>query len=586
MLKVLNTISLIICLILIIPAQGLAQRKKKEAEANLKAELTPYERANSEFLMIEAQKFFLLEDYKRSLAFLEKALEVDQENHAAHFKMAEIYLIEGEHTQGLTAIEKAIELKQDNKYYYVLAAQIQKASQNMAGAAQYYELMLENVRDFNAYLIEITEVYENLNQLNKALNVLNGPEQNGEALSFDQKSRRIDLLIKAGKSEEAIHQLSLLFRENPKDSEVFYKYAYTLTSNGKIDESIELLEQNELKTNELILLLVENYQKKGALEKQRDLIFEVHRNPEASLSMKTLLLGQWAFSDDLGDKAHLIDSLQNTLNTNYPDEPLVVENGGLLYSKLANTASGEQRVNYENKAINYFKRLTKLRPGEFQVWNRILDYEYQKKDWEALAESSEEALDLFPNQALFYIYLASANQGLKAFNEAENLLKQASRMALSNESLKSQILGKQASLALAMNKENEALSLFEQSINLSQAHPESIASFAEFLVTSDPQKAISLINSVINSPFKNLQFIRIKAKALFNLKNYSEANTILTQGLNEFSGQWNGKTLELSGDILFKLNLIDEALAQWKTAKELGNTSDKLDQKIENKQFN
>ncbi|WP_139135130.1 tetratricopeptide repeat protein [Roseivirga sp. 4D4] len=584
--KAFNTISLIACLILLIPSEGLAQKKKNEAEANLKTELTPYERANSEFLMIEAQKFFLLEDYKRALAFLEKAIEVDQENHAAHFKMAEVHLIEGEYTQGLTAIEKAIELRQDNKYYYVLAAQIQKASQNMAGAAQYYELMLGNAKDFNAYLIEITEVYESLNQLDKALEVLNGPEKKGEALSFDQKSRRIDLLIKAGKSEDAISELAILFGENPKDNEVFYKYAYTLASNGKIDESIDLLEQNELKTNELILLLVENYQKTGAVDKQRDLIFEVHSDPEASLSMKTLLLGQWAFSDDLSDKANLIDSLQNNMNADYPEEPLVIENGGLLYSKLAKTASGEQRIIYENKAIDYFKRLTQLRPGDFQVWNRILDYEYQKEDWETLAESSEEALDLFPNQAVFYIYLASANQGLKEFSEAESLLKQASRMALSNESLKSQILGKQASLALAMGKEDEALSLFEQSINLSQAHPESIANYAEFLTASDPQKAISLINSVIDSPFKNLQFIRIKAKALFTLKNYSEANALLTQGLNEFTSQWNGKTLELSGDILFKLNLIDEALAQWKSAKGLGNTSDKLDQKIENKQFN
>ncbi|MBO3700804.1 lipopolysaccharide assembly protein LapB [Roseivirga sp. E12] len=584
--KVLNTILLLFCMTLLMPFEGTAQRKKKEAEVNLKEELTPYERANSEFLMIEAQKFFLIEDYKRSLAFLEKALEVDEENHAAHFKMAEVHLIEGEHTKGLTAIDKAIELQQGNKYYYVLAAQLQKASQNLAGAAQYYELMIENAKDFNAYLIEITEVYEGLNQLDKALAVLDQPEENGEGLSFDQKSRRIDLLIKANKNEAAIDYLSQLFVENPKNNEVLYKYAYTLTSNGKVEESIGILEQNDLKTNELILLLVENYQRSGATSKQKDLVLSIYSDPEASLSMKTLLLGQWAFSNDQGSQSTLIDSLQTIMNTDYPDEPLVIENGGLLYTKLAQTAADEQKTQYENKAINYFKRLTKLRPGDFQVWNKVLAYEYQQEDWEKLAASSEEALDLFPNQAVFYIYLASANQGLKEFDEAEALLKQAGRMALANELLKSQILGKQALLALAMDKEAEAIDLFEQSINLSQPHPESIAHYADLLATSDPEKGINLINSVINSPFKNLQFIRIKAKALFNLKNYSEANTILTEGLNEFTSQQNGKTLELSGDILFKLNLIDEALVQWKTAQRLGNTSEKLDQKIENKQFN
>ncbi len=559
--------------------------QEKEVEVILQEGLTPYERSNSEFLLIEAQKFFLLEDYKRSLAFLDKALEVDQENHAAHFKMAEVHLILGDHTKGLSAIDKAIEIKQDNKYYYVLAAQLQKASQNLEGAAQYYELMLGNASQYDAYLIEITEVYEELNQLNKALDVLNQAESNGSGLSFDQKSRKIDLMIKAGENEKAISYLDQFFKENPKNTEVLYKYSYVLASTDQIDASIKLLEQNELKTNELILLLVENYQRTNAIDKQRDLILKVYGDSEASLSMKTLLLGQLAFSSDLTDKANFIDSLQTVMDKQYPQERLVIENGGLLYTKLAQTVTGEQRVAFENRAMGYFKKLTKVRPGDFQIWSKILAYEYQQENWEALAASAEEALDLFPNQAIFYIYLANANQELKEFQEAKSLLMQASRMTRSNELLQSQILGKQASLSLAMDNETEAIKLFEESLSLSQVHPESVVGYSEYLSSVNPQKAIDLINTVLNTPFKNLQFIRIKAMALFNLKNYSEANTLLTQGLNEFTGQQNGKTLELSGDILFKLNLIDDALVQWKAAKKLGNVSDKLDQKIENKQY-
>lgn len=584
MLKSFVTISLLTIFLIALPSEGLAQRKKKAGELNLKEELTPYERANSEYMLIEAQKFFLLEDYKRSIAFLEKALEVDQENHAAHFKMAEVNLILGDHTAGLTAIDKAIELQQDNKYYYVLAAQLQKASQNFAGAAQYYELMLANATNYNAYFIEITEVYENLNELDKAIDILDEAEVSG--LSLDQKSRKVDLLLKADKDKDAIKYLASLFRENPNNPEIFYKYAYTLSENGRVTESIEVLEENELKTNELILLLADNYQRSGSTEKQRELILIVHGDPEASLSMKTLLLGQAAFSGDLNSKADLIDSLQSAMDRDYAEEPLVIENGGLLYTKLAQTTSGDQRIIFENKAIDYFKRLTKLRPGDFEVWSKILAYEYQQEAWKKLADSSEEALDLFPNQAIFYIYLARANQGLGEFDEAKSLLNQASRMALSNEILKSQIIGKQASLALAMGDRNEAIKLYVQSINLSQVHPESIAGYADLLTVVEPQKAILLIDSILETQFKNLQIIRIKAEALFNLKNYSEANTLLTQGLNEFPGQHNGKILELSGDILFKLNLIDEAVAQWSAAKVLGNVSDKLEQKIENKQYN
>jgi len=243
LLKSLATISLLAIFLIALPSEGLAQKKKKTGELNLKEELTPYQRANSEYMLIEAQKFFLLEDYKRSIAFLEKALEVDEENHAAHFKMAEVNLILGDHTAGLAAIDKAIELQQDNKYYYVLGAQLQKASQNYAGAAQYYDLMLSNATNCNTYLIEVTQVYEKLNELDKAIDILDQAEVSG--LSLDQKSRKVDLLLKAEKDKDAINYLASLFRENPNNTQIFYKYAFTLSENDRVTESIALLEENE-----------------------------------------------------------------------------------------------------------------------------------------------------------------------------------------------------------------------------------------------------------------------------------------------------------------------------------------------------
>lgn len=553
-------------------------------ETVLKEELTAYDRSNSEYLLIEAQKFYLLENYKKSLAFLDQALEVDKDNHAAYFKIAEIALIESDHTKGLNAIDKAIALQKDNKYYYILGAELQKASQNLAGAAEYYDLMLANTKGINAYLLQITDVYESLNQIDKALEILEKIEPN--SLNSEQKSKKVQLLIKANKQDQAIQYLAKLFKESPKNNELLYQYAYILSINEQVEEAISVLEKSTLNTNELTLLLAENYQRIGASDKQKQLILELHNDPEATLSMKTLLLGQWAFSSDLSTKANLIDSLQTQMNLDYPNEPLVIENGGLLYTKLAQSTTGQQRLIFEKMAIDYFRRLTKLRPGDFDVWNKILAHSYQQESWEALASTAEEALDLFPNQAVFYIYLASANQGLNKFKEAESLLNQASRMAMSNEFLKSQILGKQATLAIAMKEQEKAKLLFEQSIAFKQPHPESIASYADFLTANEPQKALNLIETVMDSPFKNLQFIRIKAQALFNLTKYSEADVLLTEGFNKFPIQQNGKSLELSGDILFKLDMINRAVEQWEAAKKLGGTSDKLDQKIDNRQYN
>lgn len=585
-LKYLTTISLTIALIILLPSGSFAQRKKKGAEENLKEETTPYERANSEYLLIEAEKFFLLEDYKRSLAFLDQSLEVDSENHAAHFKMAEVHLVLGDHTKGLTAIDKAIELQQDNKYYYVLAAQLYKASNDLINAAQYYELMIANTTNHESYLIEITKVYEELGDFKKAIKVLEQAENKGDILSLDQKYRMADLLVKSNEPNKATTYLATINRENPDNPTILFRYASTLSNTGQVNQAIKALESSKLPTNDLKLLLAENYLKAGELEKQKEMLLEVYNDDEANLSIKTLLLGQWAFASDLNLNAHLVDSLQSQLELDYPDEPIAVENGALLYSKLAQSTVGEDKRHFEAEAMGRYKQLTKLSPGNFEVWKKVLAFEYEKEKWAELAEDSEEALDIFPNQAIFYIYMAKANQGLSNYGEAEDLLKQASRMAGSNSLLKSQILGKQGELEAARGNANAAVALFEQSLTLGTPHPESLAAYGEFLLDTEPQKTIELIDPVIASPFKNLQFIRIKATALFNLANYTGSYELLSEGLKEFSSQMTGEILELNGDILFKLNLIEEAVDQWKKAKIAGGTSEKIDQKIENKQFN
>ncbi len=563
-----------------------AQRKKKGVEINLKEELTPYERSNAEYLMIEAQKFFLLEDYKRSLAFLDQSLEVDPENHAAHFKKAEVHLVLGEHTKGLTAIDKAITLKQDNKYYYVLAAQLQKASKNLQGAADYYDLMLDNASNTSSYLLEVTDVYEELKNFKKAIDVLDNAESTTPGLTLDQKLRKADLLIKSNQTKKVSSYLASLYETYPNNSLVLYQYASLLSKKENPEMAIQILEKSSLGTNDLKLLLAENYQKAGQQDKQKQLLLEIYSDDEANLSIKTLLLGQWAFSQEVINNVELIDSLQLQLETDYPNEALVIQNGGFLFTKLAQSTSGSTKAGFESKAIARYKQLARLKPGDFEVWKKVLTYEYQQKKWTELASDAEEALDLFPNQAVFYIYLASANQGLDEYDEAESLLKQALRMSFSNELLKSQILGKQAQLAAARDNQPQALSLFEEAIKISTPHPESVAAYADFLATSNPEKAIQLVDPVIASSFKNLDFIRIKASALFNLANYSEALELINQGMSEFPNQINGSVLEISGDLLFKMGLIEDAVKQWEEAKKLGNTSEKIDQKIENKQYN
>ena len=79
----------LLILTLLCHSNGLAQDNGVK-KVKVEKEASEYDKANSEYLLIDAEKFILLEDYERALAALEQTLEVDAKNHAAYFKKAEI----------------------------------------------------------------------------------------------------------------------------------------------------------------------------------------------------------------------------------------------------------------------------------------------------------------------------------------------------------------------------------------------------------------------------------------------------------------------------------------------------------------
>lgn len=555
---------------------------QNEVELNINQETSDYDVANAQYLMIEAQKFFLLEDYDRALAYLQQSLEVDPKNDAAYFKTAEIHLVKEDYSAGLEAIDIAIRLQPKNKYYYVLGAELQKASKDLEGAAIYYNLMITNASGYSSYALSVVEVYNALGKQSEALDLLNNLEsENG--LSPLQQEVKVDLLIRNGDKKGAEDYLQKLLQLQPSNLQYAYKYASLLTEFGDVQTSIDFINQQSTLSDELTFLQMNNFRISDDSLAHSDLLKSVFVNDESTITQKAQILGYWVITGKFVSQLPLADSLQTELSNQYPDDPIVVENGALLHTKLAELLTDG---NHESKAIGYYKKLARLKPGDYQVWQRVLGYEYRNKLWNDLLEDAEEALDLFPNQAAFYIYLASAHTGLKDFDEAESLLSQANRMAFSNELLKAQILGKQAELEFARGNSANAISLFERAIASPQIDSGTILAYAEAVLESDPNKSLELSNRLSQNMSKNIQLVRIKAMALFNLANYSEAQTVLENAFQESPNDFGGALLELAGDTLFKLNLVDEALEKWKAAQKKGGASEKIEQKIANKQFN
>ena len=231
-------------------------------------------------------------------------------------------------------------------------------------------------------------------------------------------------------------------------------------------------------------------------------------------------------------------------------------------------------------------KLKESDPANYQNWKKLLDFQFENRDWQGLAEEAMASLDYFPNQGLFYFYSGSGSLYINELDDAEDLLSQSLRLGASNDSLKARTLGKLAELSFAQGDNAQAQQQFEEALAIIRL-PEIINnySFELALRQIDMDKAMELATEASNMQPDQLRHLSTQAFVHFQAGTYDQAKTLLEAGMSRLPQQVDGPTLELYGDVLMKLNLVEQAIAEWQKAKSLGKTSEKLDQKIANKEY-
>jgi len=571
-----------VVLMLSFPSYG--QRKKKDKKQEAPKEVTKYERANAEYLLIEAQKYFLLEDYQKSQAFLEQSLEVDNKNHAAYFKLAEIHFLLLKSDEGLAAITKAISITLDNKYYYLLSAELFKQKQDFASAALAYEQMIENTTEYYDHLPDLVDIYVALNQFKKAIKSIELMEEKyGETTRFAiQKST---LMLATGDSGESIKLLKNLIDKGNNDKQLLMEYASLLSNYRSVQDAIEFLTSIEsFMVSDLYLIKL--YSEINRQEKANELILKTFDNPNVGLQDKVKIVNDLLYQPGLKQHESLLIKLQTRLNEIHPSEAQVIALSGQVYwelSKMNDKASNS----YRERAISSFIVLKDIDPSNIQIWNRILEAEYNSEKWTALLVHSNEALDLFPNQGLFYFYNGSAAMEKNEVGDASDAFNQGLRLATRNTELTSRILGKEAQLSLNEGKIEIGFAQFEKAINLEKSHPEVFNNYSLELALRklNLEKAIALSEHLVSLDRSSTDYVFTRGFVLFQADQFAEAENLLSRSMANTDFSPSGKILELYGDLLFKMNKPEEGLIQWQKAQSLGGGSDKLEQKIATKTY-
>lgn len=542
----------------------------------------------AEEYFIEAEKYFILEDYSKALLYFQKSGELNPSNATVHYKIAEILSKsnkEDDLIQASISADNAIALEKKNKYFYLLASSINSNLTNFSKAAQLLENMMKQVSGSEEYLYQLAAIYQYDKKNDDAINAYNKAEalMGVNEVSSLNKQR---LYFDDGKIKEAIQEGEKLLDAFPDEENYAMNFAEILSRHSQLPKAIEVLEKyiaSHTDAGNSKMLLAGFYRDNNQEEKSRSLIKEVFSDPSIDVSSKVIVIATYAAKLNEQVTAGNVDpalqtftfDLYSLVKKDYPNEPNVNIVGGDLFLGIGKNEEAKHEY------------LAAVQKGStsYDAWQNLLFLESQENEYDSIIVHSEKGLELFPNQAMLYYFNGYANSRKNNHKEAAYALEQAKRLTTSNEALVSEInglLGDTYNSLKDFKKSDEAydaaLSFNPNNYLILNNYSYYLALRNEFLDKAEKMAALAVKNNPTNN-----SYLDTYAWVLFSKTKYKEARKVMEKIIQ--SKPTNSTFYEHYGDILYKLGNTEEAVKQWEKAKSLDGSNELIDKKIANRRL-
>lgn len=561
-------------------------------------------------LYIDASRSRMLEDYQRAVTLYQQVLRLDIHNDGAQYELASIYFESGQYESASAFIDKAVEndslnyivqyvrdgwmndstLKLStlveeageryvsNRWYLVLQADVSAYLGNYDKAANAFAKLLHDHPEMVEYYFDWAYVNAKANKLEEALAVYNKAE---EAIGIDEGliNQKQKLLLQMGRFDDAVAEGRKLIEAYPGEIRYYQMLAELYQTNNRLDEAIKVYEDMlKLDTDNpfAVLNLAEIYKFKGEHDKYIQYLKQAFADPELSLDSKIRVLYPYLLGVEDSDKKEEAHTLAQIVVETHPDEAKAhAIYGDLLYQDEQN-----------EDALLQYEQALELDQSVFEVWQQVFFILSDMQRYQDLADRTDAALELYPNQPIIYFFNGLANSQLRNYKEAVDILNAGNNLVVGNMALKIQFY---SSLGDAYNNLGDYTAsdkAFDQALKFDEDNSYVLNNYSYYLSLRGENLEKAAEMSLHSNELEpgNSSFQDTYAWILFKQGNYKEALEWIEKAMQS-GGSNSGVILEHYGDILYKLGRKDEALKYWEQASEKQDVSDMLNKKISDKKY-
>ena len=403
-----------------------------------------------EEIFIDGNREKLLGNWEKAAAKFKEVLEKDPKNAAASYELARVYEALKDTDKAIAAGKNAVEWDPANPWFkYYLADLYQKVDKDGEAAILYGQLVKMDPHNegyyfkWAYYLVRASQPAEAIkvyDQLEKMIGV------NEETTRHKQT-----LYLGMGEYKKAGKEVLELIERFPNNVDYRHLLATFYDQTGEKEkatatyQTILKLDPNDVRAK--IALADDN---KGSDDiKFLNALRPVFEDPSTDIDTKIKeiipYVSRLAETGDksLGNSLLALTSLLETVHPNAAKAHSVL--GDVLFH------SGQP-----DRALEQYKKCLELDHNVWAVWEQVLFIYADKKDFQNLVKTSEDALDLFPNQATAHYFNGLGYNGLRKPNDALTALQQALIMSAKNPPLRFNVLRETAESYYQLKKFSQA----------------------------------------------------------------------------------------------------------------------------------
>lgn len=547
-------------------------KKKKKGKTP-----TIQEIQESERVFTDGMREHMLSNYNKALEFFFKADDLNPNQSGIAYMIAQVYFKNGDLSKASVFANKALQLNENSKHNYLLLTEIYSKEGKFGECVKTYQQMLKKIPKSDGFLYNLAEAQIYDRKYDDAVKTLDRIEKLfGKTEEISKQKQK--LLMFQNKTDEAVSEARSLAELNPSVPQYKTSLAELLLSLNKKNEAYLLLEQvtNENPDDAYAhLMLYEFYKSNNQTQKAYESLNKAFGKSLSIDNKVSIILSLMSDAEKNEEKRKLLIDLAQKIVELHPQEAKSHSILGDVYLL----------DNNNEKALASFKKAVKLDESKNKIWQKVISMCADMNEVDSMVVYSEKAIELFPNQALFWYFNGTGKYIKKDYKEAAKALEYGKKLSLSDERLNAQFLSQLGDVYHNLKEYKKSDEAFREVLKRDSNNVHVLNNFSYFLSLRKENLDVAekLSAKLIKLHPNDPTYLDTYAWVLYSMKNYEKAAEILSKAVSSTN---NSTILEHYGDVLFQLGKTEEAFQFWVKALDgEGEFSEFLKLKIQDKKL-